>query len=432
MSFKNLGIKNNTEEKFKSVKNVLFTGEDSSSMSGLKNRQDVNEYLSGIDKGDFFGASGWKAKRKARRAARKSGANILEKAQSIMDAMNDNYQRLQSAVENAKAKNLKKGKLKRFTKAYKQAVGERDETIKKFNLLKQLKKETNNKKILRKAYRQFTRSAKRMERKVNNAYNISIGLGFGKGLMQRFSKYNPLFIIIRNSVLFLIKENVFNIAAKMGQLKTKAESGDLTAKKGWNKLIDKWLSFGGLYSALSREIVRGKDKHPLLNIKIKKKTGIDGSFEYFLEFENAQDEELYNQKVNYHFGDDGYSYVAQAAAPAPIVGAAPFLVVATPILGLVTTVAGMASKLLTKKPDGSSEDSGDDISSMAKDLMDKNGVSEEDQAKILDPDNKEQMASSEEGAGLTSGNTTTYLIIGGLVLTGIGLLIFVLTRKKGK
>lgn len=80
-----------------------------------------------------------------------------------------------------------------------------------------------------------------------------------KGL-HTLNKFNPVFVVARNSFLALVVLNYRNLAGNFSKMEGKSP-------KQWKKLSAKWFNLGGDLGALRNAIGKGKGKKPLFGVK---------------------------------------------------------------------------------------------------------------------------------------------------------------------
>jgi len=98
---------------------------------------------------------------------------------------------------------------------------------------------------------------------------------------------SPVTVIARNSFLLLTKENVFNLAGKLGYASASDEEAVANgwdpqefadAKALWDKVKNLWTILGGNPAELKKQVDIGKVKRPILNLNSQISGNLDSLY----------------------------------------------------------------------------------------------------------------------------------------------------------
>ena len=98
------------------------------------------------------------------------------------------------------------------------------------------------------------------------------GIGALGNIAGVYNKTNPVLVMARNSFLSILSINLANTAKAFGIVKDK--KGD-----HWNKIVKKWVIFGGDLNALKNAISNGRGKEPAFKKLLEKFHKADGEWD---------------------------------------------------------------------------------------------------------------------------------------------------------
>ena len=323
----------------------------------------------------------------------KQAKRSLEQAKALYSAAKSAKDDSLAAYEQLAKKDQKARLDKKIKKAYDEVNSSMPKLESSYNQIQAkfdlVGKSKNNKEARNREndVQKLKNTVKKEAKDIEKAANTLKGLASGKTWMGRSIKNVAKTVkkfglsVNRNAFLSLVSLNVGDLAGKMGKNLDAAEKGDVIAKEKMAKLYKVWERFGGNKISLINQIAKGKDKTPIKFPSLRKKTSFNG--------------DVYSDVGG---GDDAV------------------------IIGYITAAASVIAVVL---PIIIGKKAPSDIEDEAKDQ----GFTDDE----LDPNSKERIEGTEDGAGDDEeggDNTLMWVGIGALALVVVVGVVYAIKKSN--